>query len=383
MAIVSPVTAASTDVANYDGPNKLSERMEYAKALAQANLLPDEFRRQPANVLYAIEYGRALNISPIAAFTGIHVIEGKPSASSGLISALVRRAGHRLRVRMTGTVAGGDITAVCEIVRSDDPDFTFAATWDLQRALRSGLIDALNIDEQGRTVLRARTKKGLPSSWEKFPEAMLKARAITEAAREACEEALSGLHYTAEELGAQVDGDEQVIVQGEVVETPAPVVPPQSRQAQPTRDPQEAAAAIALWGFTSGNADKLRGAIDQAQQRGLADIDVHAAIAEKCGAGVMAGVPSPLRLAAWLEACAITVGEVETSVQVLVDTPLPDRHGSDTGLLFSDAALAALGAVEDAFPDQGEQPQQDAAVWPEARTSGQQEDIVDAEVVAS
>jgi hypothetical protein len=303
----------STDVANYDGPTNLTDRMEYAKALAQANLLPDSFRRQPANVLYAVEYGRALNISPIAALTGIHVIEGKPSASSGLISALVRRAGHRLRVRVTGTVSGGDITAVCEIVRHDDPDFTFTASWDLHRAMRSGLVQQLASDQGGRCVVIAKTPKGKPSSWEKFPEAMLKARAITEAAREACEEALSGLHYTAEELGAQVDGDEQVIV-GEVIENQPPRPPAQrpNPDTQIPQTPQELAESVAKEATGCGDAVKLRATWTEAANRGLLEIPVGSVIG--MAEGFAAGIDGEVTLGGWLTACGNHVKSAGISV---------------------------------------------------------------------
>ena len=73
-------------------------KIQYAKLLAESGLLPASYRKQPANILYAVEYGELLGLPAIAAITGIHVIEGKPSISAGLISALVRRAGHRLRV---------------------------------------------------------------------------------------------------------------------------------------------------------------------------------------------------------------------------------------------------------------------------------------------
>src|SRR6185312_3022660 len=43
------------------------------------------------------------------------------------------------------------------------------------------------------------------------PASMLKSRAITQCARDACEEALFGLHYTPEELGAEVDEDGVVV----------------------------------------------------------------------------------------------------------------------------------------------------------------------------
>ena len=70
---------------------------------------------------------------------------------------------------------------MCEIVRADDPDFTFRSEWTMARAQTAGLT--------GKSV------------WKQYPAAMLKARAITECARDACPEALSGVQYTAEELG--------------------------------------------------------------------------------------------------------------------------------------------------------------------------------------
>lgn len=168
----------------------LSTRMQYAKALAAASLLPAAYRNKPANILLAIEYGDALGLSPMAAIQGIHVIDGKPTASAAMIGALVRRAGHRLRVKVNdaGTMAKATIT------RSDDPDFEFESLWTLDRAQAAGLVG-----------------KG---SWKSYPAAMLKARAITEVARDACPEVLSGVQYTAEELGAD---DEHVTVERAVV----------------------------------------------------------------------------------------------------------------------------------------------------------------------
>ncbi|MEU2143581.1 hypothetical protein ABZ741_04620 [Streptomyces globisporus] len=170
-------------------PATLPEKMEYARALAVSGMLPSQYRNQPANLLYALEFASSLGLHPMAAITGVHVIEGKPSASSALISALVRRAGHKLRV------TGNDQEATAQIVRADDPEFTFSCTWTWARAEQAGL-----------------TRKQV---WKNYPAAMLKARAITEVAREACEEALSGMHYTPEELGANVN-EEGLPVDGSV-----------------------------------------------------------------------------------------------------------------------------------------------------------------------
>lgn len=184
----SPENIPGSEIVQYRPRNSLSAKVGYAEKLAQSGLLPAAYKKQPANVLYAVEYGEMLGLAPMAAITGIHIIEGKPTASAGLIGALVRRAGHRLRV------TGNDEKAVAEIIRKDDPEFVFRSEWTIDRARRANLI--------GKSV------------WKSYPAAMLKARAITEVARDACEEALSGVHYTAEELGVEVN-EEGVPVGGE------------------------------------------------------------------------------------------------------------------------------------------------------------------------
>jgi hypothetical protein len=182
----------STEIARVEG-NSLTERMAYAKALAVASLLPKAYRENPGNVLLAMELGDALGIRPIQAINAVHVIEGKPSASADLIASLVRKAGHKLRI------TGDDQSATAQIIRADDPDYTFEATWTIERARAASLTSKTN--------------------WKSYPAAMLKARAITEVARMGASDALYGVIYTPEELGAEVDE------MGEVV----------SRQAAPKR----------------------------------------------------------------------------------------------------------------------------------------------------
>jgi len=160
--------------------NNLDARIRYAMALAKSNLLPKEYRDKPENVLIAIEYGYALGIPPIQALNQVFIVEGKPSASADLIAALVRRAGHKLRVT-EGTDANGGPSVTASLIRSDDPDFAFTAVWDLAKARAAGL--------GGKDV------------WRKYPGQMLRARAITEVCRQGASDALYGVIYTPEELG--------------------------------------------------------------------------------------------------------------------------------------------------------------------------------------
>lgn len=195
----------SADIVKHQGalpahfqPQVLSAQMDYARALAESNLLPKQYFKQPANLLWAISYGQTLGVDPMTAVQSIHVINGKPTASADLIAGLVRRAGHKLRI------TGDDRKAVAQIIRADDPDFTFEVVWTIERAQAAKL-----------------TSK---DTWKQFPAAMLKARAITEVARAACSEILQGTIYTPEEMGAVVDQD------GNPVD--APVQPLRSVQAE-------------------------------------------------------------------------------------------------------------------------------------------------------
>ena len=114
-------------------PRGLAEKKGWADTLAASNLLPPAYQQQPANLFLAAEYADTLGIPRIAAVTGIHVIQGKPSMSADLMAAQVRRAGHKLRVKAS------DTEAVAQLVRADDPDFTYECRWTLDRPARACL----------------------------------------------------------------------------------------------------------------------------------------------------------------------------------------------------------------------------------------------------
>jgi len=180
------------------GGMSIPDKLRYAEALAGSNLLPKHYQRQPANLLIALEYAESLGISPINAITGIFVVEGKPSASADLIASMIRKAGHKLRV------SGDDRQALAQLIRADDPEFTYEVTWTMDRARTAGLANK--------------------AVWKSYPAAMLRSRAITEVARMGASDALFGVIYTPEELGAQVDGD------GAMVTAPAPALAPTQQQ---------------------------------------------------------------------------------------------------------------------------------------------------------
>ncbi|WTX01070.1 recombinase RecT (plasmid) [Streptomycetaceae bacterium NBC_01309] len=211
----------------------------FAEWLAGTPLLPDAYHRRPASVFWALEYGRALNLDVVTTICSIHVIKGKPTQSADLMLSRARNAGHRVRITPERT------RCVVKIVRVDDPEDETVIEWTLDDAVTACLCELRN----GRPY--ARDEKGRPTSWEKYPRAMLRSRAIAEAVRTACPEVLHGAIYTPEELGAvvDVDGNPITVIPGVVEQTGTekPTAPRVIRAAHaeagdwavPDRDPAE------------------------------------------------------------------------------------------------------------------------------------------------
>lgn len=170
------------------GRMTFEQKILYCQKLSLADLLPGEYHQKPGNILLAIEFGDSVGIPPIQAIQQVHVISGKPSPSANLMASLVRRAGHRMRV------TGDDESALAQIWRRDDPEFEYKAKWTMEKAKQAELTSNKN--------------------WRKYPAAMLKARAISEVCRDACPEALCGMIYTPDELGAIVDQEGNVVYSG-------------------------------------------------------------------------------------------------------------------------------------------------------------------------
>lgn len=155
-------------------PANLNDQIAYAKYLADAGLLPDAFKRRPADILIALAIADDLGESAWTVMSEMSVIGGKPSFSAKFMRARVRKAGHKLRESFE---AG---KARCVIVRNDDPEFEHVAIWDEHKAKAHGLWG-----------------KG---HWTKNPDLMLANRALSECVREACYEVMGGVGYTPDEV---------------------------------------------------------------------------------------------------------------------------------------------------------------------------------------
>lgn len=202
----------------------LEAKWKYAQAIAVSDLIPREYRGKPANVLVMMGWAESLGLNLFYVMQELRFIDGRPSASAAFIKTLAHRAGHILRVQMENG------SAVATLVRKDDPDFVFRSEWNLDRAVRAGLCHI----KDGRAF--ARSKTGYPTPWELYTDAMLKARAVTEVARDGASDSLGGVAYTPEEL------------ENSAAFTPAKpeVAPEPANEAPAGRSPSEAVESVTI-----------------------------------------------------------------------------------------------------------------------------------------
>lgn len=156
----------------------LDTQMRFAQAVTETNgsILPKAYQGNAGNALVAINLGASMGLAPAESLYRIDVIQGTPTASAELVASNVRKAGHKLRVKVDEQAQS--VTA--EIIRADDADYTYSVTRDMAWAKKMGLASKDNYTKQPMTMLQ----------W----------RAITAVARLAASEALYGVGYTSDEI---------------------------------------------------------------------------------------------------------------------------------------------------------------------------------------
>ena len=159
--------------------------LELAEHAAKSGYFADA--RQAAQAVIKIQYGRELGIPPVTAIMGVHIIQGKPTPSAGLIAACIRR-----HPRYDYRVKRLDDTA-CALEFIDGGKLAGLSEFTIEQAKRAGAFD------------------GNGATWSKFPRNMLFARALTNGARWFCPDVFGGAVYSPEEMGAVVDEDGNVI----------------------------------------------------------------------------------------------------------------------------------------------------------------------------
>lgn len=147
---------------------------QMAEVLVASGFLPPDL--DTANkALAVLLMGRELGVPPMQAIRGIHVVQGRPSLSAELMLALAYQNIPGFTIKVGGN------EQICTVTAQRPGGEPVTQSFSITDANRAGLT------------------KG--SNWQKYPQAMLRARCISAVLRVVAPDAIRGI-YTPEELGA-------------------------------------------------------------------------------------------------------------------------------------------------------------------------------------
>ena len=170
-----------------------------AKALAASGYFQDAASAQQAAV--KVMAGFEMGFGPFASMTGIHIIKGKPAIGSNLIAAAIKR--HPMYQYKVTSHTEKECT------------IQFFEKWGGRYEVVGN--SSFTIADAAKAGLSTNPKN---ETWKKYPKNMLFSRAISNGAKWYCPDVFGGSPtYTPEELGAEVDEDENVIT-GEIIAEP-------------------------------------------------------------------------------------------------------------------------------------------------------------------
>lgn len=219
----------TTDIARYDGPTGWVELLgpahELANAIARTEFVPTALRNRPEAVMAAILAGHELGVSPMQALSKIHIVEGRPAPAAELMRAMAMSRGHEVWVEESNN------TRVVVCGKRAGQEHVTKVQWTLDDAKKAGLANK--------------------NVWQKYPRAMLLARASAELCRLVFPDVLGGMSYSREEVedGFGVDPYEDAtfidadVVGDEVAASPAATTRQRAPRKAAARTTKKAAAA--------------------------------------------------------------------------------------------------------------------------------------------
>ena len=164
-------------------PQTQAEKYEMAGVLCKSGLLPSGLN-SPEKVFVALQWGHELGLSPMVAVNNVAVINGKPTLSADIMSAVVRRSPEYGGIKW---IEMSDTKAECEITRilPNGEKEVQTSTFTIEDAQKAGL-----------------TTKDV---WKKYPRRMLKHRCLSYGLKDMFPDMLAGLYDPEEMESVQSD----------------------------------------------------------------------------------------------------------------------------------------------------------------------------------
>lgn len=167
-------------------PQTLKGKYEMAGVLARSGLIPKGLDTAE-KVFVALQWGHELQLSPMVAVNNIAVINGKPTLSADIMSAVVKRSPEYGGVEW---IKNSDTEAECKITRilPNGKTETVTSRFSIEDAKKAGL-----------------TNKQI---WQQYPRRMLKHRCLSYGLKDLFPDILAGL-YTPEEMESTIEPAQQ------------------------------------------------------------------------------------------------------------------------------------------------------------------------------
>jgi hypothetical protein len=160
-------------------PTTFLQAAELAERLAKSQLVPQDFRNKPEDILVAWSLGAPLGLSLLASLRNICVINGIPSIWGDAALAVCRAHPDFKWIQEEVIGEGDERHGVCQVKRSGSP--VCERTFSVADAKRAGLWGD--------------SRKG---PWKQYPKRMLQLRARGFALRDSFPDALAGMPITEE-----------------------------------------------------------------------------------------------------------------------------------------------------------------------------------------
>jgi hypothetical protein len=157
-------------------PVSVRDRLAMAGHLAKSGLMPASMKTAE-QVFIALQWGAELGLTPMVSVNSVYVINGKPTLSVDVMHAIARK-----HPEFAGEAWKSQTSEKSEVVIYRQTKWgkeEFVGYYDISMAKKAKLIDK--------------------DTWVKFPERMLKHRALSYALRDAFPDVLAGV-YSVEEM---------------------------------------------------------------------------------------------------------------------------------------------------------------------------------------
>lgn len=204
--------------------NEFNRLAQMAVTLAGADAVPAALRGRPNDVFLVLMTGRDLGISLTTALREVHIIEGRPTVSPKLKSALVKSSGlgrvyaHQPPRRRVDPETGEERVVLCPCGDDAPANDAEVATWHAERHDEPGFIHSSTFTTADAEAAKLAHK----SNWQAYAARMLSWRSRGYLLDDVFPEVATGI-YSPDEMGAITNAD------GEPIEVSAVEAPPGMR----------------------------------------------------------------------------------------------------------------------------------------------------------